>query len=345
MESVQTNDKNIHNHWVVFDNLVKHLAKVIAMDADTGYCTYEILVSSRKRVHMIINLWRPSPEEAPIDMYYDKSETFFAAVVAAAKQAKTAPFVIVSTSRTQAEVIHKHCLEACPNAVIKKYNLDFSAADHKDFNDVNTAWANVDILIYTLTVTAGCSFEVKHFTQVFVYFSSLSTDYKTANQMLGWVRNVSTREYHIFINSRSNDLPIHKEEVEKSITNKFRAMSSFHDPLVSRLFSVNGKLEFGNRDLFHQTHVNNIVHLNCSRCFFNTLFKQARRQMNVVVREPTQIEVPKDLKHTIAKDQKEVSVNVTPIWLGPMILTWTVTQSYPPNPSLSWRRSLSSQKI
>ena len=194
---------------------------------------------------MIINLWRPSPESAPIDMYYDKSETFFAAVVDAAKQAKSAPFVVVSTSRTQAEVIHEHCLEACPDAVIKKYNSDSSGADRKDFNDVNTAWANVDILIYTSTVSTGCSFEVKRFTWVFGYFSSLSTDYKTANQMLGWVRNVSTREYHIFINSRSNDLPIHKEEVEKSITDKFRAMSGFHDPLVSRLFSVNGKLEFG----------------------------------------------------------------------------------------------------
>jgi len=53
-------------------------------------------------------------------MYYDKPEAFFAAIVAAATKAKTAPFVVVSTSRTQAEVIHKHCLAACPEAVIKK---------------------------------------------------------------------------------------------------------------------------------------------------------------------------------------------------------------------------------
>jgi len=133
---------------------------------------------------MINNLWRPSQEEAPIDMYYDKSETFFAAVVAAAKQAKTEPFVVVSTSRTQAEVVHKRCLESCPGAIIKKYNSDSLAAERKDF-DVNSVWANVDILIYTLTISAGCSFEVKHFTCMFGYFLSLSTDYKTAIQMLG----------------------------------------------------------------------------------------------------------------------------------------------------------------
>jgi len=54
---------------------------------------------------MINNLWCPSP--TPIDMCYDKLESFFAAVVAAAGRAKAKPFVVVSTSRTQAEVIYK----------------------------------------------------------------------------------------------------------------------------------------------------------------------------------------------------------------------------------------------
>jgi len=57
------------------------------------------------------------------------------------------PFVVMSISRTQAEVIHKHCQAACPEAVIKKYNSDSLAANHKDFNDVNEVWANVDIFI------------------------------------------------------------------------------------------------------------------------------------------------------------------------------------------------------
>jgi len=92
------------------------------MDTDTGFHTYDLLASSCKHVHMINNLWRPSPEEAPIDMYYDKPEAFFATIVAAATKAKTAPFVVMSTSRTQAEVFHKHCQVACPEALIKKYN-------------------------------------------------------------------------------------------------------------------------------------------------------------------------------------------------------------------------------
>jgi len=45
-------------------------------------------------------------------------------------------------------------------------------------------------LIYTLIISAGCSFELLHFTCVFGYFSPMSTDYKTAIQMLGRARTM-----------------------------------------------------------------------------------------------------------------------------------------------------------
>jgi len=105
----------------------------------------------------------------------------------------------------------------------------------------------------------------------------------------------------------SNQVPIHKEEVEKSIINKYRSLNGFSDPLVLRLFSANAKIDFIHKDLFHQTHVNNLVHLNRSRSFYSMLFKRTRRQMGIVIRKPMPIEVPKDLKCTIAKDRKEVA--------------------------------------
>jgi len=301
-----SNGNNIFSCWINFDNLIKNSAKVIAMDADTGFHTYDLLASSHKHVRMINNLWCPSPEEAPIDMYYDQQEAFMATIAAATTKAKTEPFVVVSTSRTQAEVIHKHCLATCPDAVIKKYNLDSSAVDRKDFDDVNKVWANVDILIYTSTISTSCSFKLPRFTRIFGYFSSLSTDYKMVIQMTGHVRNILTREYHIYINSRANDLPIHKE-VERSIIDKFRALSGCSDPLVSRLFSVNAQLDFIHKDLFHKTHVNNLVHINRSRSFYSMLFKRSHRQMGIVIRKPTPIVVPVGLKRIIAKDRKEVA--------------------------------------
>jgi len=78
-------------------------------------------------------------------------------------------------------------------------------------------------------------------------------------------------------------------------------------PLFCVLFSVNAKIDFIQKDLFHQIYVNNLVHLNRSRSFYSMLFKPSHWQMNVVIKKPTPIEVPKDLKHTIAKDRKEVA--------------------------------------
>jgi len=106
-----------------------------------------------------------------------------------------------------------------------------------------------------------------------------------------------------------HDLPIHKEEVEKSIIEKFGALNACHDPLALWLFSLNGKRDFMFKDLFHQTHVNNLVHLNRSKCFYKMLFKRCHRKRGMVVKEPTPIEVPKDLKCTITKDKKEVANN------------------------------------
>jgi len=74
-----------------------------------------------------------------------------------------------------------------------------------------------------------------------------------------------------------------------------------------QLFSINAKIDFIHKDLFHQTHVNNLVHIKRSRSFYSMLFKRSHQQMGVVIRKPMPIVVPKDLKHTIAQDRKEVA--------------------------------------
>jgi len=70
MESLQVTElDSLFRPWINFDILIKNLAKVIAMDADTGFCVYDLLASSCKHVHMINNLWHPSFDKAPIDMF------------------------------------------------------------------------------------------------------------------------------------------------------------------------------------------------------------------------------------------------------------------------------------
>jgi len=50
-ESLQGNNgNNIFSRWINFDDLIKNLAKVIAMDADTRFHTYNLLAYARKHV-------------------------------------------------------------------------------------------------------------------------------------------------------------------------------------------------------------------------------------------------------------------------------------------------------
>jgi len=101
--------------------------------------------------------------------------------------------------------------------------------------------------------------------------------------------------------------PSTRKKWRRVFIDKFRALSGCSDPLVSRLFSVNAQLDFIHKDLFHETHVNILVHINRSRLFYSMLFKRSCRQMGVVIRKPTPIVVPVGLKRTIAKDRKEVA--------------------------------------
>jgi len=107
--------------WMVLEWLVINLAKVIAMDAFAEFCTFEYLNSVCKKVCMIINTWKPTANKAPIDIYYNKLDRFYAEIMSAAEQAKTAPFVMVSTSKKQANIIHRQCaadLDSCVIGVI-----------------------------------------------------------------------------------------------------------------------------------------------------------------------------------------------------------------------------------
>jgi len=59
-ESLQANNgDNVFGRWIIFDNLIKYLAKDITMDADTGFCMNDLLASFCKHVFMINNLWCP----------------------------------------------------------------------------------------------------------------------------------------------------------------------------------------------------------------------------------------------------------------------------------------------
>lgn len=62
------------------------------------------------------------------------------------------------------------------NAVDRKYNVQLFTQDTnekqriEDLKDVQKAWTRYDALIYSPTISAGISFERKHYHRMFAYF-------------------------------------------------------------------------------------------------------------------------------------------------------------------------------
>lgn len=71
--------------------------------------------------------------------------------------------------------------------------------DKWDFENINESCKDVDILIYSPTITAGLSYELDWFDIVFGYFDNSSCYAETCSQMLGWVWNVIDKWYYIHV--------------------------------------------------------------------------------------------------------------------------------------------------
>lgn len=199
--------------------------------------------------------------------------------------------MVASTSKKQAKAIRESIEKAQPSARIKYYDSDSTAKERENFNDVNAAWSEVDVVIYTSIILAGCSFELKHFDKVFAYFSDKSVCYKSSNQMLWRVRDVASKEHHIYIkeSSRSANYLDTYEKVEKALACEMQICEVPTNPLdmMEKMVNTSGEFEFPEKNLYHTLHVGNILHRQQSSHRFRELFIRhyAMSGAQVVVRE------------------------------------------------------------
>lgn len=296
--------------WENFQWLVTNATKLIAMDAFADFRTYALLSYARKSVHMQLNTYTLA--NVGTDFYYHDRDSFLAAVYKEAPNARKSPFVVISTGKKQAIVIEGRIRKLCPRARVRSYNSDSTAEDRKDFENVNNAWKNVDVLIYTSTISAGCSFELPRFKKMFAYFSDKSVDYKTSIQMMGRVRDIASREYHIFAKCTPSDLPNSVREVEKAIAQKAEICNMETNPLnMPKFINASGEKEYALKDLYYHLHVGNIVHRCQSRNRFRWLFQQHRATMGVKLMWAEKSELSEDKIETLRIEHNKALKELT----------------------------------
>jgi hypothetical protein len=155
--------------------------------------------------------------------------------------------VIPTNSRTYAEAIELMLTDRfgskykAINLITQKTSTELKKTECAD---VNTYWQGYDILIYTPTISAGISFEEKHFDCIYAMFIDQSCPVEDCMQMLMRVRNLASKRINIHFNRVGNNLPTTTEDIRAYIQSSNEAL---HDTTLSKLdhtYDVNGMLKF-----------------------------------------------------------------------------------------------------
>ena len=120
------------------------------------------------------------------------------------------------------------------------------------FADVNAHWASYNVLIYTPTVSAGVSFEQKHYDVLFGYFTDQSCPVSTCVQMMGRIRDVAKKEYYICIAASGANFYTDVESIKQQAYTKRRNLyKDFGTDFFEITLDENGEIIPYESDFFH----------------------------------------------------------------------------------------------
>lgn len=265
--------------WEVFQFLItSQLTTVIALDARMDKLTFDLL---KKRANPVLLVNAPENHKKLDVILYESYIAFREKILKCLNNEHCElspkgdnPIVIACTSKDVGGMIMKAILEVAPTKKVKFYSGDSPDEDRNALCDLERAWGDLDVLIYTSTISAGMSFLAKRYHMFFGYFTSRSTDHKTATQMLRRVRNINTNEYHIYIDSPNTNIPHRRADIiealsyQSSANSLYREIDINQEALPARYIDyITCKRKF-HKDLYFDTYMNNATFSAESRKFF-----------------------------------------------------------------------------
>ncbi len=201
-----------------FQYLMKYSQRVICMDAYITDRTYNLLQLLRSGFEDKCLYHRNSYKNGKDDTYYFTSSILMWSQLIIDRLGHGDKIVIASSSLKEAEIIYLTLSDHFPEKKIKLYSSETADNEKNEhFLDVDTFWAAYEVLIYTPTVSAGLSFEVKHYDRLFGYFTNKSCTVETCMQMMGRVRDIGAKEYIICLSFTGEYNPTTEEDIIKEL--------------------------------------------------------------------------------------------------------------------------------
>lgn len=215
-ESESVLSQIMHEHakpeecWSCLNEIIKNKEiNILAMDAFLNNRTINLLRSRIETSKLVVNNYK---NPLPLKDYIYKSKI---ALFAAMKKA-TAPLVFCSNSKEEADNAAEMFREILKDKLVAEpwlVQLYTAETEMKEPAELLKDWARAQYLVYSPTISAGISFELPHFNSVWSYFKQGSADYLQCIQMMNRVRDVSTKEYHYFLDYKYLDIPTRRGEI------------------------------------------------------------------------------------------------------------------------------------
>jgi hypothetical protein len=209
---------NVKNKAIAVANFqrnIKDAKRVICMDAFMGDRTIELIRRMRKGLISIVINKHKNACDYVYKLGY--SETFMIRDILDAID-RGENIVIVSNSKMKLKCTHELIRREHPTIPMEIYTADTDAAKRNAHMErVNECWVNYRVILYSPTITAGVSFEQKHFDQIYAIFTNKSCDALTCMQMLGRIRNVGKQTISICFNTSLVRCPTTIEGIEYDI--------------------------------------------------------------------------------------------------------------------------------
>ncbi|AIT54776.1 replication [Melbournevirus] len=293
----------------ILRELVQNADTVIVLDAFLTESSVQLLRNFGRKVHVVVNEHKA---------HVGKTCTILPSVeelcLAAQRSLKDGENIVVAM--TSEKKLHVLCdmLEEEPGmeGKILRYTADTMNGEPVDAS----TWKNYRVVAYTSCITAGVSFEEKHFDRVFFYFTSLSCNVVDSIQMLFRVRNISSQNFVGVVNSRRENVPCSieslKRRIEMDLCSGKRCLKIQNKkkeekvviPRGVRLRVLTDELE---KNDFTLQYLQNALRNNLSKVWFVEQFFEYLKHQGMSLEEESVFCERRELE-IIAKEMKECAV-------------------------------------
>ena len=165
--------------------------------------------------------------------------------------------VLPTNSLLEAKVYKKIIEDSFPTKRLQLYSSEMPMSEKNEhFSNIEQYWAQLDILIYTPTCSAGISFTLCHFDYVFAHLSDASCDVETSRQMLMRIRDISSKLYYIYFppySSNRGNYPTSVADIEAELKNKKLNMLQNYDggQYLNFEYTADGDIMFYKTNYYH----------------------------------------------------------------------------------------------